>query len=174
METIIKGRNFILRHITVKDAKLYWESQQDKQAKSGFMSTPKTIEDAKKEIREKLSAMKKKTGETFAIEIEGEYAGFVEIHDMTKKERYKHTAIIGYCMHPKYRGKGITTQAVRLVTSYAFKKYNLKRISGWCRTFNKASARVLEKAGYKLEGIMRKNKFKNGKYLDDMIWAKVK
>lgn len=43
-----------------------------------------------------------------------------------------------------------------------------------CRTFNKASARVLEKSGYKLEGILRKNKFKDGKYLDDMLWAKTK
>lgn len=171
---IIKTNDFILRHIELKDAKLYFESQQDKDAKKGFMSTPQTLDEAKKEIKEKLSAMKKSTGETFAIEIDGEYAGYVEIHDLTTKERYRHTAVIGYCIHPKYRGKGIATRAVKLVTSYAFKKYNLKRISGWCRTFNKASVRVLEKAGYKLEGIMRKNKFKDGKYLDDMIWAKVK
>jgi RimJ/RimL family protein N-acetyltransferase len=43
-----------------------------------------------------------------------------------------------------------------------------------CRTFNKASARVLEKAGYKYEGTIHKNKFLNGKYVDDMIWAKWK
>lgn len=171
---VIKTKNFLLRHINMNDAKIYFESQLDKESKKGFMSTPATLAEAKKEIREKLLAMKKRTGETFAIEVGGEYAGYVEIHDLTTKERYKHTAVIGYCIHPKYRGKGITTKAVKLVTAYAFKKYNLKRISGWCRTFNKASARVLEKAGYTLEGIMRKNKFKDGKYLDDMIWAKVK
>ena len=43
-----------------------------------------------------------------------------------------------------------------------------------CRTFNKASARVLEKAGYIHEGTLHKNKLSNGKYLDDMIWAKWK
>jgi len=41
------------------------------------------------------------------------------------------------------------------------KKYKLKRLEGWCRTFNKPSARVLEKSGFKLEGILRKNKCKN-------------
>jgi [ribosomal protein S5]-alanine N-acetyltransferase len=170
----IKAKEFILRPIEMKDAKLYFESQQDDEAKKGFMSTPGTLSEAKEEIKHKLQAMKDKTGETLAIEINGEYAGYVELHDITKNPYHKHKAIIGYCMHPKHRGKGITTKAVKLVTAYAFEKYNLKRISGWCRTFNKASARVLEKAGYKLEGIMRKNKFKDGKYLDDMIWAKVK
>jgi len=172
--TIIKTKDFILRPIRMDDAKMYFESQLDKEAKKGFMTTPKTLSDAKKEIKHKLLSAKNKTGETLAIEINGEYAGYVELHDLTKKERYKHTAVIGYCMHPKYRGRGITTKAVKLMTEYAFRKYKLKRISGWCRTFNKASARVLEKAGYTLEGIMRKNKFKDGKYLDDMIWAKVK
>jgi [ribosomal protein S5]-alanine N-acetyltransferase len=172
--TIIKTKDFILRPIRMDDAKMYLESQLDKEAKIGFMSTPNTLAEARKEIRERLSNMKKKKSETIAIEVNGEYAGFVDIHELTKKERYKHTAVIGYCTHPKYRGRGITTKAVKLVTDYAFKKYHLKRISGWCRTFNKASARVLEKAGYKLEGIMRKNKFKDGKYLDDMVWAKVR
>jgi ribosomal-protein-alanine N-acetyltransferase len=172
--TVIKTKDFILRPIRMSDAQLYLESQLDKEAKKGFMSTPKTLSEAKKEIRERLLATKKGKAETFAIEVDGIYAGFVNIHDLTKKERYKHTAVIGYCTHPKYRGRGITTKAVKLVTDYAFKKYKLKRISGWCRTFNKASSRVLEKAGYKLEGIMRKNKFKDGKYLDDMVWAKVR
>jgi RimJ/RimL family protein N-acetyltransferase len=174
MESIIKSKDFILRHIEMKDAKLYFESQLDKDAIKGFMKTPKTLNEAKKEIKHKLLAIKNKTGETFAIVVDGEYAGYVELHELTKNPYHKHKAIIGYCMHPKYRGRGITTKAVKLVTAYSFKKYNLKRISGWCRTFNKASARVLEKSGYKLEGIMRKNKFRDGKYLDDMIWAKVK
>ena len=172
--TIIRTKDFILRPIRMDDAKMYLESQSDKEAKKGFMSTPKTLADANREIKERVLSVKKGTGETFAIEINGEYAGFVNIHELTKKPRYKHTAVIGYCTHPKYRGRGITTKAVKLVTNYAFKKYHLKRISGWCRTFNKASARVLEKAGYKLEGILRKNKFKDGKYLDDMVWAKVR
>lgn len=172
--TVIKTKEFILRPLKMSDAKMYFESNNNKEAQKGFMSTPKNLAEAKKDIKEYLLSTKRRTGEVFAIEIDGEYAGNVNIHGLTKDKKYKHTAIIGYCLHPKYRGKGITTKAVKLVTAYAFKKYKLKRISGWCRTFNKASARVLEKAGYKLEGIMRKNKFKDGKYLDDMIWARVK
>jgi len=114
--------------------------------------------------------------ETFAIEINGEFAGYVGIHSLNENPLKEKGAIgiIGYCMHPKFRGLGITTKAVKFLTEYAFKKYKLKRISGRCRSFNKASAKVLEKVGYKLEGIHRKESYKNGKYCDNIIWAKVK
>jgi RimJ/RimL family protein N-acetyltransferase len=170
---MIKGKGFILRHIKMSDAKGFLRIHRDKLARKGFMTYPKNLKEAKKDLKGKISAMKKKIGETFAIEINGEFVGYVEIERLDKKY-YKHQAKIGYCLDKKFRGKGITTKAVKLITDYGFKKYKLKRISGWCRTFNKASARVLEKAGYKLEGILRKNKFKDGKYLDDMIWAMVK
>ena len=45
------------------------------------------------------------------------------------------------------------TAAHKLFVRYAFKNYNLKRLQGNVRIFNKASARMLEKSGYKLEGI---------------------
>ncbi len=170
---MIKGKGFVLRHIKMSDAEGFLEIHKDKAARKGFMTFPKDIKESRKDLQEKISAMKNKTGETFAIEINGEFAGYVELHDLNKKY-HEHQGSIGYCLNKKFRGKGIVTKAVKLVTSYGFKKYKLKRIEGWCRTFNKASARVLEKAGYKLEGVLRKNKFKDGKYLDDMIWAKVK
>jgi ribosomal-protein-alanine N-acetyltransferase len=173
MMTIIKGKGFVLRPITLNDTKSYFESMQDPLTKKGFMSVPKNIEEAKEEIKKKIIATKNKTGESFAIEIDGEYAGYVELHDLNEKF-HEHKGSIGYCLHPKFRGRGITAKAVKVLTEYAFKKYKLKRISGWCRTFNKASAKTLENAGFKLEGILRKNKWKEGKYLDDMVWAIVR
>jgi RimJ/RimL family protein N-acetyltransferase len=157
------------------DATGYFECQQDEEAKKGFMSVPKNLREARKEIKEMLSAMHKKRPikEIFAIEINGEFAGYVGINDLNEKHS-EHRAYVGYCLNKKFRRRGITTEAVKLVTNYAFKKYKLKRIESMCRTFNKASAGVLRNAGFKLEGILRKNKFKNGKYLDDMMFAKIK
>ena len=154
---------------------MFFEAEIDKEAKRGFMSTPKNIEEIKKSLRKQMREDKKKkpSSEKFTIEIHGEPAGWVEIHDLNKKYS-EHKGVISYCLHKKFRGKGVMSKAVKLITKYAFRRYKLKRLSGWCRTFNKPSARILEKAGYKLEGIMRKNKWKNGKYLDDMLWAKVK
>jgi len=147
---------------------------QDPLTKKNLMVIPKSISETKEKVKRRVSAYKQKkpVEESFVIEINREFAGIIEIHDLNY-DFSKHKARISYWLNKKFRGQGITTEALKTLTDYAFKKYKLKRIEGICRTFNKASARVLEKAGYKLEGILRKNKCKNGKYLDDMVFAKV-
>jgi len=171
----LKGKEFILRHFKMSDAQRYFESKSTPEARKGFMSVLKNLKEAKKSVKKRISQYKQKKpkGEAFVIEVNGEFAGYIEIHSLNEKF-HEHKGKLSYCIHPKFKGKGIMLKALKLLTAYAFKKYKLKRISGWCRTFNKKSAKLLEKAGYKLEGILRKNKKKNGKYLDDMIWAKVK
>jgi len=173
--TIIKTKDFILRHVKVSDAKCFFEAEQDKNARKNFMSTPKTIEEVERDIKCEILQYKRKkpTSEKFTIEFKGECAGWIVLNQLNTPF-YEHKAKIDFCLHPNFRGKGIMTKAVKELTKYAFKKYKLKRIEGWCRTFNKASARVLEKSGYKLEGILRKNKRKKRRYLDDMVFAKVK
>lgn len=159
----------------MSDLKGYFESMQDKKTKRFFMSVPRNLQEAKKELKELVKESNKKNPVmiTFAIEVNKEYAGFVKI-DYENYDPKEHRGRIHYATHPKFRGKGITSRAVKIVTDYGFKKFKLKRIIGTCRAKNKASARVLEKCGYKLEGILKKNKFIDGKYQDDMIWAKVK
>ncbi|MEM3074772.1 MAG: GNAT family N-acetyltransferase [Candidatus Pacearchaeota archaeon] len=162
---ILKAENFILRPARLSDARNIYQYQQESETKRNFMSVPKGIAEVKKDILQKH-----KNSEKFVIEVEGEAVGEIGAHDIIKN----HKAVISYWLAKKCRGKGITTKAVKILTDYLFNKYKLVRIQGNVRTFNKASARVLEKAGYKLEGILKKNKLKNGKYLDDMIWAKTK
>ena len=172
---IIKTKDFILRYIEISDVKPYFESMQDKKTKKYFMSVPKNLREARKEVNKLVNESNRKNPvmETFVIDVNGEYAGFVKI-DYENYDSREHRGRIHYATHPKFRGKGLTSKAVKLITNYGFKKFKFKRIMGRCRTSNKASARVLEKAGYKLEGILKTNTFKDGKYVDDMIWAKVK
>ncbi len=167
-EMKLKTKEFTLRSMSLADAQGYLECRQDKEAQRNFMSIPKNLKEASEEIKNSL-----KKGLLWAIEVDGSYAGFVHLETNTNP-KYKHSAIIGFGIHPNFRGRGLATKAVKIVIDYGFNKLKLIRISGMCRTFNKASARVMEKAGFKLEGILRKNKFKDGKYLDDMVWAKVR
>lgn len=170
---IIKTKQFTLRPATLKDAEGYYECHQDAEAKKAFRSVPASVEEARKEIRENLAKARKGLNEMFTIDVKGEMAGFVNLK-YTDIETYKHSVVIGYGIHRKFRGKGITTAAVKKVTAYVLKKPGIRRICGYCRAHNKASARVLEKAGYQLEGTLRKSKFMNGKYVDDQIWARVR
>lgn len=159
----------------MSDLQGYFECQQDKITQRGFMGVPENLAATRKELKGKVSDIGKKKpfGETFAIEVDSEFAGYVELHHLNIKN-YEHRGEIGYCAHPKFRGYGIMGKAVKIITNYGFKKYKLKRMFGICRTFNKASARVLEKAGYRLEGIHKKEYKKDGKYLDNMHWSIVR
>jgi RimJ/RimL family protein N-acetyltransferase len=171
----IKSKNITLRPIKLSDAELFFWCEQDKEARKNFMSTPKTIKEVKNGIKETIKEMKKKrpNKEAFAIIYRDSTVGKIWVDGMNNKFE-KHKASVGYMILKDYRGKGIGTEAIKLITNYAFKRYKLKRIWAYTRTFNIGSRKALEKAGYKLEGILRKNKFKDGKYLDDCIYAIVK
>lgn len=175
---MIKGNGFALRHIKMSDAKVLFECERDKEARKNFMSTPKNIKEVEVGIRKNILEYKKKwpSRENFAIEVDGKIVGSVGIRSLDGESLRKRGAvgIVSYMLHLKFRGRGFASKALKLITNYSFKKFKLKRITGRCRSFNKASARVLEKAGYKLEGTHRKEEYKNGRYYDNMYWARVK
>ena len=63
---------------------------------------------------------------------------------------------IGFALIPSERGKGYTTEAVRLMVDYLFLSRNVARIQAFTDPMNLGCQKVLEKAGFKKEGILRK------------------
>ena len=171
---MIKDKNFTLRHPILKDLSSYYDNKNDKLIAKNmvFFNQPYKLNDAKKELIEIIKNNNKRiiTEETFIIDINKKAVGEIQICNIIPKFKAK----LSYWIGKNYRGKGIATKTVKLITKYGFRKYKLKRIIANVRTFNKASVGVLEKAGYKLEGTLRKNVLKNGKYYDDFIYAMVK
>jgi RimJ/RimL family protein N-acetyltransferase len=173
--TQLTSDKITLRHVNLSDAQIFFDAEQDEDTKNNFMRTPTEISQVEDDIREEMSQYKKSkpTSEKFAIDYEGNCAGWVTISQLNTPFS-EHKAKIDFLLHPDFRGKGIMPEAIGLVTDYAMRKYNLVRVEGWCRDFNVASARVLKKAGYKHEGTLMKNKCKNGIFLNDMVFAFVK
>jgi RimJ/RimL family protein N-acetyltransferase len=116
-------------------------------------------------------SMAQKGGSTclMAIEVEGEAVGGIGIH--LQSDIMRKNAELGYWLAEPFWGKGITSQAVQKMVEYAFITFDINRI--YARPFgtNKASQRVLEKSGFKLEARIEKNIFKKGEYLDELIYA---
>lgn len=106
---------------------------------------------------------------SFAIDVDGEAVGCVGMSDLRV-----HKAEIGYWLSEDYWGRGIATQALRLTTRYGLNDLGLRRIHASVFTFNRASVRVLEKAGYAYEGCLRKNEIKDGRLLDTLIYSKTR
>ncbi|QQE78579.1 GNAT family N-acetyltransferase [Alicyclobacillus sp. SO9] len=78
---------------------------------------------------------------------------------------------LGYSLDSAQNGRGYTTEAVRLVVSYAFNTLQLHRIEAGVMPHNLGSIRVLEKAGFKREGLSKKNVLINGKWEDHLHFA---
>jgi ribosomal-protein-alanine N-acetyltransferase len=81
---------------------------------------------------------------------------------------------VGYWLGEPFWGKGIVTRAVMAFTDYVFETYDLVRVYADVFSNNTASARVLEKAGYRREAHFRKSIIKDGKILDLYVYTKLR
>lgn len=81
------------------------------------------------------------------------------------------TAELGYYLAREYWGRGIVTEAVRQLCEKVFAQTDILRIYAEPFSDNVGSRRVLEKAGFQLEGILRRNACKNGRVLDMALYA---
>jgi len=106
---------------------------------------------------------------TFAIDVGGEAAGGIGFSPGTDVERF--SAEIGYWLGEAYWGRGITAEALRLVSEYAFHECGLLRLYALPFADNHQSMRVLEKAGYEREAILRASSVKFGKPRDQALYA---
>lgn len=105
----------------------------------------------------------------FAIAVNGEAAGGIGfvLHDDVERV----SAEIGYWLGAPFWGRGIVTEAVRAVTAHAIATHGLTRVFAVPFAFNTASCRVLEKAGYALEGRLRRSAIKDGMIIDQFQYA---
>jgi len=105
----------------------------------------------------------------FAIDINGEAAGGIGVHPQSDIQRKN--AELGYWLAEPFWGKGIITKAIAQMVEYGFKSFDINRI--FARPFgsNKASQRVLEKAGFVLEARFENTLYKNGRYEDELVYA---
>ncbi|MBB6110307.1 Protein N-acetyltransferase, RimJ/RimL family [Mucilaginibacter lappiensis] len=120
-----------------------------------------------------VAFMKKQATQTnFAIAIDGQVCGGIAV-DM-KVDANHNEAEIGYWLAETYWGRGIITEAVQLLTRYAFETFGIIRVQAGVFGKNTASMRVLEKAGYVKEGIMRNALIKKGVVMDKHLYAILK
>lgn len=78
---------------------------------------------------------------------------------------------IGYTLIPSERNKGYCTEAVKIIVDYLFLSRDIVRIQAGTNPRNVASQRVLEKAGFRKEGLVRKSVFVRGKWEDGLLYS---
>jgi len=128
---------------------------------------PYSLEDGRAFI---AAARERQPESFFAIDIGGSAVGGIgyTLHDDVERI----AAEIGYWLGAAYWGRGIISVAVAGFTGYVFQCHpELRRLYALPFAWNPASARVLEKAGYTLEGRMRQSAVKDGQVVDQWLYA---
>ncbi|MBT5021392.1 GNAT family N-acetyltransferase [Candidatus Woesearchaeota archaeon] len=137
--------------------------------------SPYTLRCAKKDIENSLKYWKQKKGYAFTIIYDSVVVGQVFLEDPARGMK---AYSIGYYIAYDYWGRGIATNAAKLAVKYGFNSLGLKKIWGDNDSDMSASGRVMEKAGFKQEGLMKKQVYRKTskgkeKYVDLVIWGKI-
>jgi RimJ/RimL family protein N-acetyltransferase len=107
---------------------------------------------------------------SFAIEriSDGEYIGSCGIDAVDWKNSH---AAVGIFLGKKYWDRGYGTDAFSTLIDFCFSEMNLHRIYLYVFQFNQRAIHTYEKIGFKVDGTLRENVFKNGKYQDELVMS---
>jgi [ribosomal protein S5]-alanine N-acetyltransferase len=165
----LAGKGFILRTFQDSDADSLASHANDMAIWQNLRNRfphPYSLEDAQKWIE---YAQNQHPTLNFAIVVEGAAVGCIGL--TPKEDVYTYNMELGYWLGQAYWNKGIMTQAVKLVRDYAFDTFDIKRLYAITFGFNKASIKVLRRAGFRKEAHIKGVIFKNGKFTDRLEFA---
>lgn len=173
---LLRGDKIYLRILQEDDAqaftsvlkvnKNYWSVFEPRQD-PGFY----TVSTQREKIRESLYQLRNRREYNFGIfdNITGDLVGHISLYNIKRLPFL--SAFIGYSIDEQKTGRGIGTEGLKLVTAFAFEEVGLHRIEAYVSPRNKGSISVLEKSGYKQEGLLRKVLYINGVWEDHYLYG---
>jgi len=171
---IIGTRRLILREVTAEDANDVFKYLSDKEVVTPMGLAPcQTVEDAQDEIRWYKSIYEDGTGIRWGITLKdsGEVIGSCGFLNMLTKH---HRAEVGYELSKDHWGTGIASEALEAVVKYGYQHYQLERIEALIEPTNLPSQKLVEKQGFRREGLLRHYEFTCGKFDDLYMYSIIK
>ncbi len=132
---------------------------------------PNTVEETEEFFREALSAVTSTPRDSFLFAVTLNQSPVIGCARLGIVSRGDRVGDLGYVLNAKYWGQGIATEATQRLLTFGFDDLGLHRIFATCHPENIGSARVLEKAGFQLEGRLREDKLVRGAYRDSLLYA---
>ena len=166
----LRTERLLLRPIAARDIEDIFEYASDPEVtKFVRFVTHKTRRDTRAFLARMQQAYRKGIP-VWGIELQAEnkMIGSIGFVDWLRDHR---RAELGYVIHRKYWGQGITTEAVRAVVEFAFRKMDLNRIEAGTLPENVPSQRILEKVGFQYEGTLRQREHIKGRWPDQRMYS---
>lgn len=171
----LKTDRLILREMTLDDVEFYFRHfNNEKIVEGSCFPGPGSLEAARAELeRYCITPFKENRGIRWGLVRKGcdELIGTCGYYDWNKTAR---RAEIGYDLAPSYWGHGIMAEALRAVLKYGFEKMELNRIQAIIDSKNVRSMKLVNRLGFKKEGVLRQRSYFNGQFRDDVIFSLLK
>ncbi|HEY6435089.1 MAG TPA: GNAT family N-acetyltransferase [Ignavibacteriaceae bacterium] len=169
---VLKTKQLVLRRIEEKDIegiyKFYSDPQSLKYIARNIITTmDEAVEKFK--IFNQLFENKKGIWWAFNKKEEEKFIGFGGFFEVDKEAN---KAELGYGFLPGNWGKGFGTEAVNILTDFGLNELQLHKLYAYVDPENKGSVRLLEKFGYKREGLFKDHDFAQNKYFDTAVYTR--
>jgi RimJ/RimL family protein N-acetyltransferase len=122
-------------------------------------------------FKESIENLSETENEFLVAKLDGRVVGFAGIRRLKGETgELRHVGEIGISVHPDFQQRGIGTKLLKASVSLAIRR-GFKRLEADTLAHNKAMRRILEKTGFKLEGVKRKRIKINGNYFDEACYG---
>ena len=167
MQLEFQNERVSIRPLRPSDAPDIYDNVKDKEVVKWTLNIPHPYpkDGALKFIRKSRYNIKKRKSFAFGIVLKST-SNAIGVVELMRVDRENKNAELGYFLGKKYWRKGIITEAVGLAVKFGFEELKLHRIYASVFKTNIASSKVLEKAGFSLEGRMRQERYRYGKWHD--------
>jgi RimJ/RimL family protein N-acetyltransferase len=170
----IRTRRLLLRTPRPRDVDAIWSACTHPSTRRGvhLLPFPYRRTDAIRFVNTKQRQFRKKESLALAM-VRPRPEVFVGMIELMPRSAHDRCAELGYWVAPGQRRNGYATEAARVVCAVGFETLHLHRVEARALARNHASIRVLEKAGFRHEGVFRKRARIGSRWLDEVRLARV-
>jgi len=166
---LVHTERLSLRRFTPGDAEAFAAYRSDPDvARYQSWDAPLPLAEALKTVEDFATGDPLKPGWfQYAVDLDGVLIGDIglNLHENLRQ------AELGFTLAPEHQGKGYATEAVRGLLDQLFIERDLHRVSAECDARNTASARLLERLGFRQEGLRVANSWFKGEWTDDLLFG---
>ncbi|KAA0700129.1 N-acetyltransferase [Neorhizobium sp. P12A] len=163
----LEGAGVRLRPASPDDAKARFSLGTDVDIAKMFGVSGSDVKPVTRDAAEEWAQGQAKNPYAWMIDVEERLIGEIKLHSLNFQDRRASMAIAIY--HPAFLGKGLGSEAIRLLLRHAFTELELHRIGIRVLAYNERAIRAYQKCGFVVEGRERETAFVDGKWHDDLM-----
>jgi len=165
------GEQIFLREVRTSDVNAAYRRWLNDADVNQYLETrfvPRSIENIAAYVRD-LDGKSESVFFAICLKKNGVHVGNIKVGPINWMHRFADISL--FIGDKSQWRRGLGSEAISLVTRFAFDELNLNRVQAGCYSSNLGSSRAFEKCGFRREGVLRKKRFMKGAYEDELLFG---